>query len=71
VDDVTFSHNVPYGVYASGNTYANAVLEQPAINFKRNRQVAPRCLTLLAMTKSLAITTCGVLPLIGGLQREF
>jgi len=61
-----------------GSIYVSAVLRQVVINFQRIRQAAPHCLTLLSYTVAvnyicapgaLAMTTCGALPLVGGLQR--
>jgi len=46
-----------------GNIYLRDVLQQAVMNFQRIHQGLPSCLTLLAMT------TCGALLLVGGLQR--
>jgi len=62
VDDVTFSHNGPYGMWC-WQYLCERVPEQVVINLQRIRQGAPRCLI------SLAMTTCRTLPLVGGLQR--
>jgi len=49
--------------YDVGNIYLRAVLQQSVVNFERIRQGLQSCLTLLAMT------SCGALQLVGGLQR--
>jgi len=41
----------------------STAMDQVVTNLQRIRQVAPRCLTLLA------VTTCRMLPMVGGLQR--